>query len=215
MAKPQFDVAKFEELIQRRGRSFSWERARRCPCYNARTRSPLETCVDCDGLGWVYSLQGAHKATLLSITASKKWAKFGEWLEGDALMTFPASLLIGDKDRITLTTGVNRESEILIKGTRDVLLNREVVDILELADVDRTYRLGIDFTLSGSTIVWQGAHPATGAAYSVLYTYRPVYVVWLQLPQVRAQVDQGGGALLEMPRKVALRTWLDFKRPQG
>lgn len=216
---PKFTVSKFENMISRRGRPFRWERARRCPCFNPQTRSPRETCIDCAGIGWVYRLIGTYTATILGITGSKQWAKFGEWLEGDAIMTFPSALGIGDKDRITLTTGDFRESELLTKGETDVLLNQEVVSIIECADEDTTYEEGLDFHLDGATIVWVGSQPADGVQYSVLYTARPVYVVWLQLPQIRAQVtapdSTGTPVVKEMPKKVALRRWMDFTRPAG
>lgn len=217
---PRFDVNRFEEMIDRRGRSFQWERARRCPCYDPRTRSPREACSLCFGLGYTYKTMGDYRATILGITGSKQWARFGEWLQGDAVMTFPSSLLIGDKDRITLTSGEFRESDVLVKGTNDTLICPNVLEVLECGDENRLYTVGRDFVLSGSTIVWRGLQPADGASYSVLYRALPVYVVWMQLPQIRAQVptgfdDTGAAILKEMPRKVALRRWLDYVRPGG
>lgn len=222
MLKPQFDVTAFEEMISRRGRPFLWERARRCPCFDPRTRSPQEVCPfapSCSGTGYVYATQGTYKATILGITGSKQWAKFGEWMQGDAVMTFPSALLIGDKDRITLSTGEYRETALLVKGKKDTLPAPSTLEIVECHDGIRFYRSGLDFDLVEGALVWKGLRPAEGANYTVLFRAHPVYVVWLQLPQIRAQVagvtPSGAAVTREMPRKVALRRWIDYTQPGG
>ncbi len=214
---PRFDVGAFEDFLRRRGRDFLWERSRRCPCQNPRTRSPLETCPQCHGVGWAYTAQGIHRGAILSITANKAWARFGEWLSGDAQLTFSADLLIGDKDRITLQTGEYRESVVLTRGGKEIIPDPTVFDVLECGDDTGLYVPGRDFVLHGAEIRWRGQQPALGGTYSVLYRARPTFMVWLTLPQIRALVRQGfdadGNPLYgEMPRKVALRRWIDFVR---
>lgn len=216
-SKPRFDVAAFEGLIQRRGRDFVWERARRCACQNPRTRSPLENCPQCHGVGWAYTTMGTFRATILGIMGSKQWARFGEWLTGDAQISYSASLLMGDKDRITLTTGEYRESCVLTKGKNDVIPEVSVFEVIECGDLQRLYVAGRDFVLRGPEVVWQGQQPTDGSTYSVLYRARPVYVIWMVLPQIRAQVQEsldanGQPVFAEMPRKAALRRWVDFVR---
>jgi hypothetical protein len=206
---PRFTVGKFEDMIARRGKLLLWERARMCPCWNMASRSAQEGCLLCSGFGQVYSTQGHFTGTVLGMASSKQYAKFGEWLAGDCVLTYPAAYLLGDRDRITVTTDVYRETDVLQRGTRDSLPEPNLLSILECQDqTGRFYTQGDDFDLAGKQIVWRpNRGPANLVTYSVLYTARPAYVVYLQLPQHRAL---SGGR--EMPRKVALRRWLDFTR---
>ena len=211
MIHPRFDVDKFESMIATRGKLLQWEQARFCPCYDPSSRAASENCpLGCDGFGYLFENQGTFTGTILGMTGSKQYARFGEWLTGDAVLTFPSELLIGDHDRITVTEDIYRESDRLLRGKKDTLIDAAPLAVLECSDETRSYEQGIDFDLVGSTLVWKpGLGPANLATYSVLYTGRPVYVVFLQLPQHRAKGKFGR----EMPRKVALRRWLDWARP--
>jgi hypothetical protein len=214
---PEFHVESFEDLIERRGKPLRWERARDCPCFDEKTRSAKRLCPSCGGMGKVYTTQTnpatsteVFTASVLSVTASKKFAAFGQWEAGDCVMTYPDSILLGEGDRVTLLNVVERETDVLLRGTRDALIEPDVVAVLECGDLARLYTPGVDFEVIGSELRWKGARPDEGAAYSVLYTARPAYVVWLQLPQHRRLV-----AGKEMPRKSVLRRWRDVKRPRN
>lgn len=208
MLHPRFTVESFEGMIAARGKLLRHERARYCPCYNAASRSADEDCPNCDGFGYQFSDRGTFTGTILGMAGSKQYAKFGEWLSGDAVLTFPASILIGDRDRITVTEDIYRESDRLQRGRRDRVIEPNVLEIIECVDEHRAYTVDVDFVLTGNKIDWlPGMGPADGATYSVLYTGRPVFVVFLVLPQHRAK-GKGGR---EMPRKVALRRWLDYR----
>jgi hypothetical protein len=217
MSSAEFHPEYFEDMIGRRGKSLRWERARQCPCYDEKRRSPRMGCSDCGGLGKVYTTQTnpadstpSFTASVLSVTSSKKFAKFGQWEAGDCVCTYPESMLLGEGDRLTLTNVIERETDLLIRGARDVLIEPDVVEVLECGDEERLYTPGTDFAVVGSEITWNGAQPALGASYSVIYTARPAYVVWLQLPQHRRLIAEAGR---EMPRKCVLRRWRDVKRP--
>lgn len=208
MFHPHFTVEKFEGMIAARGKLLGWERASYCPCYNADSHSADETCPNCDGFGYTFADMGTFTGTILGMSGSKSYAKFGEWLTGDAVLTFPAAYLVGDRDRITVTEDVYRESDRLRRGIRDKVIEPNVLEIIECSDETRSYTVDEDFQLVGRELVWFPSRgPADGATYSVLYTGRPVFVVFLVLPQHRAK-GKGGK---EMPRKVALRRWLDFR----
>lgn len=210
MLNQHFDTNKFEAMIATRGKVLHWEQAQFCPCYDPVSRSASETCPTCDGFGYQFTDMGTFTGTILGMSGSKTYAKFGEWLTGDAVLTFPSSFLIGDHDRITVTEDIYRETDRLQRGKKDSLIEPNVLEILSCQDQNRSYSAGVDFDLVGPKIVWRtGSGPANGATYSVLYTGRPVFVVFLQLPQHRAK-GKGGR---EMPRRVALRRWLDFFRP--
>lgn len=208
MLHPKFTVEKFEGMLRARGKLLGWERASYCPCYNVSSRSADEDCPNCDGFGYTFEDMGTFTGTILGMSGSKSYARFGEWLTGDAVLTYSADYLIGDKDRITVTEDVYRESERLQRGRRDSLNEPNVLEVIQCEDETRSYTEGEEFDLNGSDLVWRdGFGPEDQATYSVLYTGRPVFVVFMVLPQHRAK-GKGGR---EMPRKVALRRWLDFR----
>jgi len=127
--------------------------------------------------------------------------------------TNPIFAGIGMYDRILLLDDEFKSSEVLVKGTAinartpDTLLNSAVTSIRSIrkynqtTGVGTTYQPTIDYTLTGSTITWtsNGAKPATGQQYSVVYYHRPMYVVTATLPKPRHQDGQ------DFPRYVALR----------
>lgn len=215
--KPRFTPEKFEELINRRGRLIKWERGNRCPCQDAKRLSAEENCILCEGSGFVYTSQGEFKAVITSLLGKHKYTGFGDWISGDSVMTFAADKDVGDRDRITVNNAEERESDVLRKGKRDFLLEATITRIIEVRDRDRTYTEGLDFDRNNRNIVWKGIAPTDGAPYSVLYFYRPTYIVWLNLPQNRAVVTRTvtDGSTIEkrMPKKVALRRWRDFVNP--
>jgi hypothetical protein len=119
---------------------------------------------------------------------------------------------VGQGDIITLTDDEYKTSEVLIKGTpifgrqADTLLNEEVLEILRIQKSDpvtgaiSVYARGTDFTFNKNIINWSGVNkPADGENYTVVYTHRPSFTVFTQLPTPRYQDGQ------DLPKKVALR----------
>lgn len=119
---------------------------------------------------------------------------------------------VGQGDLITLTDDEYKTSEVLIKGTpifgrqADTLLNEEVTDVLRIQKSDpetggiQVYGKDTDYTFENNVIKWLGVNqPTNGENYSVVYTHRPVFAVFTQLPTPRYQDGQ------DLPKKVALR----------
>jgi hypothetical protein len=119
---------------------------------------------------------------------------------------------VGDNDMITLLDIEYKTSEVLIKGypmgqrPADTLINEEVVEVQRIQRSDpetgviTTYTAGTDFRNEKNTIVWLGVNqPAEGDNYTVVYSHRPVFIVFSQLPAPRHQDGQ------DLPKKVALR----------
>lgn len=119
---------------------------------------------------------------------------------------------IGQGDLVTVTDDEYKTSEVLTKGLpifgrpAETLLNEEVVDVIRIQKSDpytgeiTVYAKGTDYTFEKNNIVWQGVNqPTDGEAYTVVYTHRPVFTVFTQLPTPRYQDGQ------ELPKKVAIR----------
>jgi hypothetical protein len=119
--------------------------------------------------------------------------------------------LAGKGDLITITDDEYKTSEVLVKGApifgrdADTVLNEDVVEVLRIQKSDpETGSITIyapeDYTFEGNRIVWSGVNePADGENYTVVYTHRPVFTVFTQLPTPRYQDGQ------DLPKKVALR----------
>lgn len=119
---------------------------------------------------------------------------------------------IGTGDIITLTDDEYKTSEVLIKGTpifgreSDTLLNEDVVEVRRIQQSNSVtgeitiYTKDTDYTVEGNRINWLGVNqPDEGDNYTVLYTHRPSFTVFTQLPTPRHQDGQ------DLPRKVAVR----------
>lgn len=119
---------------------------------------------------------------------------------------------VGQGDLITLTDDEYKSSEVLRKGTplfgrdADTLLNEDVVEVMRVQKSDvvtgsiTRYTKDVDFAVSGNRIEWLGVNePSDGENYTVVYTHRPVFAVFTQLPTPRYQDGQ------DLPKKVALR----------
>jgi hypothetical protein len=141
---------------------------------------------------------------------------FGKSLNGGATFTIPkynlqkveqrAWTIIARGDVLALTTETRRETDILLRGTRDVLYAFNVQEILGVYRDNFKYTLNTDYILSEITtqaaanltqINWvTGRGPATGEAYSVEFTCLQQYKVWDDGGQDRGTDTQ------KMPKKI-------------
>ena len=119
----------------------------------------------------------------------------GEFVEGDANVTFMPWFNIGERDKLTIMHDevVTRYVDLLKKGQAEKLKMDTIVKILEVRDLTRVYVEDVDYKLVGThkiewlpVLTYPNAHsPATGAQYSVMYTARREYMVWGEVPQER------------------------------
>lgn len=88
--KVQVHADKFEELIDRRGRSVAWEEAVICSCWNTDSGQPSYSCKACHGKGYVYQPPVEVNALVTSVTLNKEYQEMAGVFEvGDAVMTVP------------------------------------------------------------------------------------------------------------------------------
>jgi len=160
---PILHAANFEEMIDRRGRTVSWQEAITCSCWNLDSGQPSYACNACSGKGFIYQAPSDVKALVTSVTLNKEYADMaGVFDVGDAVMTVPKRIPvrtltgaltsnftdnpmfdIGVNDRITLLDDEFKTSEILIKGesighrSPDTLLNDQITRIKGVSYFDR------------------------------------------------------------------------------
>ena len=120
---------------------------------------------------------------------------------------------VGVNDRITLMDDTYKTSEILTKGVAmyarqaDTLLNKYVTEVRKVRKYDpitgakTDYEAGVHYNVVDNRIEWLGTseEPNDGEQYSVVYSHRPTFTIFTNLPTPRYQDKQ------QMPRRVALR----------
>ena len=198
------------ELI---GQAATWERASRCPCRSTRTGGADVACVVCKGIGWIWDAPQPCAFGVSGSTPSRKFAAFGEWEDGDVLLTIPSDSLaydMGERDRITMTQSSLRSTEVLTRGTNETLRYSQPIALSTVwgivANARQEFYDSIDFQLDGHTMLWLTTTLSAGQQYSVLYTARPQYFVYRELVGDR---PMGGRS---MPRKVHVKLMELFNR---
>jgi hypothetical protein len=140
MVKIAIHAVKYEIMIERRGRTVSWEKAIQCSCVNVNTKSPTYGCAACNGFGFTYEEAQEGKGLVMGITSSKVFQDMaGVFEAGDVVLTVPyripsrhpkTGLLdqtmktatinpmfnIGENDKVTLLDDSMEFSEVLIRG---------------------------------------------------------------------------------------------------
>lgn len=139
-----------------------------------------------------------------------KFAKpTGEFIEGDANITFMPWFNIGERDKLTIMHDevVTRYVDLLTVGEAETLKMDTIVKILEVRDLTQSYYENIDYKLVGShKIEWLDVNaypnaksPEYNSQYSVMYLARREYCVWGEIPQERHH-----GEIL-LPRRLTAR----------
>ena len=162
MQQIMLNVAKAEDMLDRRGRPVKWQEAIICSCWNPDSGSPNYGCVACHGKGYVYQASVNSKALVTSITLNKDFeAMAGVFEVGDAVMTVAKRIPVrvngmptgqntdnplfnvGMYDKITLLDDSFKSSEVLVRGTPidardpDTLLNSDVTGVRSIQKYDQ------------------------------------------------------------------------------
>lgn len=218
-----FDVSKFLNLIETKGYDVTWEKAMYCPqrC-GLSPRDHDIACAACDGTGFVYYDSCTTRMFMQSIKLDENYYAYGRFDSGTVMVTALPGFRINFWDRLTLTNGEARFSELL-RRQPDTLIDRPKYNALELDQVQYVDRAGavqvatietdVDVNLAGQ-IEWVDAQPQPDAReyYSVAYLHRPVYRVIDLVHQIRespVQTGEGSGdTQVEFPMQVVAQ--LDF-----
>lgn len=185
MADIKLRAPSFEEMIQRRGIAVTWEKAQKCTCWDDYSGHPLDNCLVCKGIGYIYSDPLATRNILvMSLALSKDLSYIGEYQMGDAVATIPMRKYIknesglwirpfnpifeiGEWDKITLQDTEFRSQEVLrfndtsSKFGVDTLRNKDVTRVVSILKANPEtgelvyYEEETDFNLDGNRIVWE------------------------------------------------------------
>jgi len=124
---------------------------------------------------------------------------------GDIKMSVKAHYHVGRGDIVTMLTTIVKDTAVIIRGagTKDELPVFDAYDILEDIEdeLGNHYINGTHFRISDyNDLLWLGStKPTTGKKYTVVYRYRPSYIVYRQMPSPMNAGDR------DYPQSVFLR----------
>jgi hypothetical protein len=210
--------AAFNRFLRGIGQDVTWRRSLDCPCRDIYSGAAMPNCLQCHGKGQIWLAPVTAYTGLSSMAASKQWANFGVWEQGDVMLTIPGDSPLyqaGQYDQVILTNSSEPFSLTMTRGQNDVF-NWPVVGL------DRVFFLGLDdednqvivdsalpTVNSDGTLTWPdtGTVPEVGQQFSITGRRRPVYFLYQDLPSDRAH-----HAGQPLPRKVVARTFDLFGR---
>lgn len=109
-------------LLAELGQDVTWRKAYCCPCRTEYSGAAVEGCPVCGGRGWTW---GEPIAGYLGLTGQKvqhEWKQFGEYMEGDVVVTLPSNSStygIGDYDRVRFPNSSTDFNVSLRRGRTD------------------------------------------------------------------------------------------------
>lgn len=208
----RYNPQRTRQFIEKNGTKVRWEKGVRCPCLTDYDRPSIE-CQACRGWGYAYpDAPKLIKGLVTGMSGNEQLVAAGLADIGMLNFTPQAGVRLDDGDRITILENVRRESEVIERGEED----RERLFQIEPFKILGVYRIKTGATganaldalpadshkLEAGHVVWIPGKPSPGhgAKYSVLYEYRPKYLVFRQeQPKYRGVQGQ------VLPQAVILR----------
>lgn len=220
-----FKREEFEALIKTHGYDVTWEKAAYCPFLKGTNpRAHDFNCKACHN-GFIYFDAQSTRVVMSSLNLSQQYYAYGRFDSGRAQITALPEFKISFWDRITLCNSRARFSEVVTRqrGTDRDKLHYEPLCIVYLAWPKGTTLLtateGVDFTIDTSTgeLVWNSTNrPGADTRYTIVYFYRPIYIVTDVPHQVRDENVAAGSGVVQKEFPVQVIGQLDqFIRDEG
>jgi hypothetical protein len=185
-----FDRDEFTRFIADKGYNVLWEKAVPCPNVPGTGLSPRDHVIGCPVCleeGYVFVDPCNTHMLMQGIKLTQSFYAYGRWDSGSMMVTAEPGMILDYWDRFTLQNGVARFSERIVRQpniTNDITKYSPLcIDYVAWVDHNTqlvVFQSGTDFIMSpdGSGITWQTANqPDAMSFYSVMYNYRPRYVV--------------------------------------
>jgi len=145
---------------------------------------------------------------LLSQNLSKEDSEMLLETKGDAILTFPYNCDVSEGDVLTALSGTYTQKEAVRRTDlqEDTIGAYFVTDIVSCIGVEREYKKGVDFLLTGANyLLWLcDDAPSEGDFYSLTYRICPTYKVIKNIPQIRTSENQ------RLPKKAVLQLFAAY-----
>lgn len=190
-----FHTPRQDAFIRSHGEQVMVWSALNCPCVTAeRQFDPL--CGSCHGTGRFYPAPPYATWLLLVLEMSERaLLETGGWRPGTIQASTLSTDRLSDRDvvrRVDVLETFN--DEVLTHGMDEQLLMRAGITLQLIADRERIYRAGLDYSLTPpNTITWlpTGTAPPFMGQYSVRYVAHPEYLVSPDNPRERYEHRRG------------------------
>ena len=223
-----FDRDKFTNAIKRHGYDVIWEKATPCPFLKGPSPKDHDiNCQMCHG-GYYYFDAQPTKMLIQSLNISQQYFAYGRFDSGKASITAFPEFKVSFWDSITICKSRTRYAEYARRQRNGLVDNLKFAPICveyvvwNNAGAVAVAKQDIDFTLTAGacTITWISANrPQADTYYSVMYYYRPRYIV-LDVPHnvrdVETPIPVGGASDTQLEFPVQVIGQLDqFVRSEG
>ena len=187
-----FHLDRHRAFLQGHGEQVVVFPALQCPCLLADQQFD-PNCASCKGTGRFYPPGTAYSTTLLMVREASRrtFNDPGTWIPGTIQASSLPGVRLGDRDKVRrLDITETFSDEVLTRGLDETLRFVSGVALDLVADRDRVYRPGMDYTLGApGTVTWLpgGQSPPFLAQYSVKYSANPDYLVSPDHPRSRVE----------------------------
>lgn len=214
----RFNAGKFDRFLGNIGQQVLWRRSWRCSCVSQTTGSPDPKCQLCSKKGIIWDGPVQTVCGVAGQKAQTEWAKFGQWENGDLVVTIPQDSPLWDAgqfDRVTMLNATDRFSLPLTRGAPNESLLR-----FSVVKIDRVFWKhpstgdlveGSIPTLANGVPTWDAEddnQPMAGVTYSITGWGYFEYFIFRDLPSSR-NMHSG----MRLPKKVVLRRLDLLNRP--
>jgi hypothetical protein len=184
-----------------------------CPCLLA-DRQFNPNCTTCHGTGRFYPPDTAYTTVLLMVRehSRRTYNDPGTWMPGTIQATILPGVRLCERDKVRrLDITETFTDEVLTRGLDDTVRFASGVTLEMVADRERVYRPGVDYTLDApGTVRWLagGQAPLFMQQYSVKYSAHADYLCTPDNPRSRVEYHTPQA-------QVVMLTRLDFVQEGG
>ncbi len=200
--RPEELIHRLDELVRTYGDWVIWEQGLPCACRATTSLRMAAGCSRCEGNGFLWISPRRLRGILMPAHTYRRLATMGWLTPSDLILGTDSQDRIADFDRITLTTPLPVDPEVIVRGqahrdglpgvapSEDRLAYRAARAVLCFAHdrPDARFIEGDAFVLSGKTLRWLRP-PPDGTVYLIKYEALSEWVAFASPIEV---IDRGG-----------------------
>lgn len=191
--------------LQGIGQNVQWRRADACPCFDQNSGAGKYGCPVCHGKGQIWADPVDCVVGVPNQGVQAKYAQFGQWEDGDAMVTVGSDSPMysaGRFDRVMFMNARDTFSQPLVHDGADRLY-------LPVASIRRCFWLdagnaivegGIPMVRADGALAWTAGEPPAGMPYVLSGTRYNEFFIFNSLPNSRNE-HQG----VALPKRMQMR----------